>query len=61
MWWSVTVPSLKPVHEITGTNWEGVGVKNDVIAGEGDWKGVGHAREVATRLLMKTLKPEREL
>jgi hypothetical protein len=61
IWWSVAVPSLKPVHEITGTNWEGVGVKSDVIAGEGDWKGVGDAREVATRLLMKTLKPEREL
>jgi hypothetical protein len=61
MWWFVAVPNLKPVHEITGTNWEGIGVKSDVIAGEGDWKGVGDAKEVATRLLMKSLKPGQEL
>jgi hypothetical protein len=61
MWWSVAVPNLKPVHEITGTNWEGIGVKSDVIAGEGDWKGVGDAKEVATALFMKSLKPGQEL
>ncbi|KAH8765178.1 ClpP/crotonase-like domain-containing protein [Hyaloscypha finlandica] len=61
MWWFVAVPNLKPVHEITRTNWEGIGVKSDVIAGEGDWKGVADAKEVATRLLMKSLKPGQEL
>jgi hypothetical protein len=61
MWWFVAVPNLKPVHEITGTNWEGIGVKSDVIAGEGDWKGVGDAKEVATRLIMKSLTPGQEL
>ena len=61
MWWLVAVPNLKPVHKITGINWEGVGVKSDVIAGKGDWKGVGDAKEVATRLLMKILKPGYEL
>lgn len=61
MWWLVTVSNLKPVHVITGTNWEGVGVKSEVIAGEGDWIGDSDAKEVATRLLMKLLKPEQEL
>jgi hypothetical protein len=61
LWWIVAVPTLKPVHEITGANWNGVGVKSDVIAGEGDWKGVGDAMEVARRLAVKALKSDREL
>jgi hypothetical protein len=35
-WWFVAVPNLKPVHAITGTNWEGIGVKSDVTAGKGE-------------------------
>lgn len=54
-WWIVAVPNLKPEHKITGTNWQGVGVRSDVIAGEGEWQGVGDAKEVATSLLKKLL------
>lgn len=59
-WWLVLVPDLKPVHEITGTNWEGVGVKSDIVAGQGEWKGVD-AKEVARRMAVKLLTPDYEL
>jgi hypothetical protein len=59
-WWLVLVPDLKPVHEITGTNWEGVGVKSDIVAEQGEWKGVG-AEEVARRMALKSLTLDREL
>ncbi len=58
MWWRVGVPNLKPVHEITGTNWEGVGWKGDVVAGKGEWEEVEDAKEVAVRLEIKELKTE---
>ena len=60
-WWHVGVPNLKAVHEITGTNWEGVGVKSDIIAGQGDWLDVADAQEIARRLATKVLEPEQEL
>lgn len=60
-WWIVGVPNLKPVHAITGTNWEGVGVKSDVVAGKGEWEGITDAQEVARRLAIKSLDHEGEL
>lgn len=60
-WWLVAVPSVKPVHSITGSNWEGVGVKSDVIAGKGKWDGVRDAQEVGRRLVRQYLEPEMEL
>lgn len=57
-WWVVGVPDLKPVSKVTGTNWEGKGVRSDVVAGEGVWKGVEDAREVAIRLVRGVLEPE---
>jgi hypothetical protein len=60
-WWFVGVPNLKPVHAITGSNWEGVGVKSDVIAGKGKWEGVSDAKEVARRLAIQVLEPQKEL
>lgn len=58
MWWMVGVPNLKPVHEVTGANWEGVGVKSDVVAGKGEWEGVEDAKIVASQLVVKELKLE---
>jgi C-terminal processing protease CtpA/Prc len=60
-WWLVAVPNLKPVHEVTGSNWEGIGVKSDVVAGRGEWEGVNNAKDVARRLAMRALRPEKEL
>jgi hypothetical protein len=40
-------PDLKPVHSITGTNWEGIGVKSDVVAGEAEWEEVTDAAQLA--------------
>lgn len=60
-WWLVVVPSLKPIHEATGSNWEGIGVKSDVVAGRDEWEGVNDAKEVARRLAMQALRPEQEL
>jgi C-terminal processing protease CtpA/Prc len=54
-WWLAAVPNLKPVHEITGSNWEGIGVKSDIVAGEGEWVGINDAKEVATRIIVKSL------
>ncbi|KAG0652326.1 Cytochrome P450 [Hyphodiscus hymeniophilus] len=34
-WWFVGVPTLRPIHSLTGSNWEGVGVKSDHVAGKG--------------------------
>ena len=60
-WWLVAVPNVKPVHAITGSNWEGVGVKSDFIAGKGMWEGVPDAQEVGRRLTRQYLEPEQEL
>jgi hypothetical protein len=59
-WWFVGVPNLTPVHAITGTNWEGVGVKSDVVAGKGEWEGLD-AEEVGRRLAKAVLEPRTEL
>ncbi|KAH8658123.1 ClpP/crotonase-like domain-containing protein [Xylariales sp. PMI_506] len=56
-WWHGLVPNVKPVHSITGANWEHVGVLSDIVAGEGKWEGVDDAKEVATRLLKTELGP----
>ena len=37
---------------------EGKGVRSDVVAGKGVWKGVEDAREVAIRLAREVLEPE---
>jgi C-terminal processing protease CtpA/Prc len=56
-WWLVAVPSVKPVHAVTGTNWEGVGVISDIVAGSGEWEGVD-ALEVGRRLAKVALQAE---
>ncbi len=35
-WWLAAIPTSKPVHAATGSNWEGIGVKSDVVAGKGE-------------------------
>lgn len=60
-WWLVAVPNLKPVHSVTGTNWEGVGVKSDVVAGEGKWQEVNDAEEVGRRMAQMALEQRTEL
>jgi Peptidase family S41/N-terminal domain of Peptidase_S41 in eukaryotic IRBP len=60
-WWFVAVPNLKPVHPITASNWEGVGVKSDVIAGKGEWAGVSDAEEVSRSLARRILESQKEL
>lgn len=60
-WWHVFIPDLKPVHSITGTNWEGVGVKSDVVAGKGEWEEDNNAQEVGRKLAIRILRRDREL
>jgi hypothetical protein len=57
-WWVVAVPRVRPVHAVTGTNWEGVGVRSDVVAGRGEWKGVEDALEVGRRMAKVILEGE---
>jgi hypothetical protein len=57
-WWVVAVPSVRPVHAVTGTNWEGVGVLSDVVAGRGGWEEVSDAEEVGKSLVKRILKGE---
>lgn len=59
-WWFVGVPNVKPVHAVTGLNWEGVGVKSDTVAGKGEWEGEKNAQEVARQLAMRALQPDKE-
>jgi hypothetical protein len=54
-WWLAGIPTSKPVHSVTLSNWEGIGVRSDVVAGKGEWIGVDDAKEVATRLAMRVL------
>jgi Peptidase family S41 len=54
-WWLAGIPTSKPIHSITLSNWEGIGVRSDVLAGKGEWIGVDDAKEVATRLAMRVL------
>ena len=55
-WCVASIPNMKLVHPVTGTNWEGVGVKSDIVAGMGEWEGIEDAKEVATRLLVNILQ-----
>jgi Peptidase family S41 len=55
-WWIASIPNLKPVHAITGSNWGSVGVKSDIVSGKGEWVGVDDAKEVATRLIIRILE-----
>jgi hypothetical protein len=57
-WWVVLVPSVRPVHSVTGTNWEGVGVLSDVVAGKGEWEEVSDAEEVGKNLIKRILESE---
>jgi len=57
-WWVAAVPSVRPVHAVTGTNWEGVGVLSDVVAGKGEWEKVSDAEEVGKSLVKRILKGE---
>jgi C-terminal processing protease CtpA/Prc len=59
-WWVVAVPSVRAVHAVTGTNWEGVGVLSDVVAGDGEWEGLSDAEEVGKSLLKRILEGNRE-
>lgn len=58
-WWMVAVPNVRPVHAATGTNWEGVGVLSDVVAGKGEWEDVRDAEEVG-KILVKRILVEEE-
>lgn len=49
-WWVVGVPNLRVVNDVTGTNWEGVGVRSDVVVGKGE-----DAKDVGRRMAMKAL------
>lgn len=60
-WWFVGIPSVKPVHAVTGSNWERVGVKSDIIAGQGEWVGEKNAEAVARELAMRALQRDEEL
>jgi hypothetical protein len=55
-WWFVGIPSIRPVHAVTGSNWEGVGVKSDIVAGKGEWAGEKDAMEVARQLAVRALQ-----
>ncbi|OQU97803.1 hypothetical protein CLAIMM_03688 [Cladophialophora immunda] len=50
-WWRVGIPDMQPMNAITKGNWEGVGVKSDVVV-ERDQDPV----DVATRLALKALE-----
>ena len=50
-WWWVGVPDLRPVHSVTGLNWEGVGVKSDVVASEMR----GNAKDIGRRMALEAL------
>ena len=49
-WWVAAVPDMRPVNAMTGTNWEGVGVKSDVVVQKGD-----DAKALARRMAMEVL------
>ena len=49
-WWVLGVPNLQAVNDITGSNWEGVGVRSDVVVGKGE-----DAKDVGRRMAMKAL------
>lgn len=49
-WWIAVVPDMRPVNAVTGTNWEGVGVKSDVVVEKGD-----DAKALARGMAMEVL------
>jgi hypothetical protein len=49
-WWVVGVPIVQPVNGVTGTNWEGVGVRSEVVVGNGE-----DAKTVGRRMAMEAL------
>jgi hypothetical protein len=49
-WWVVGMPNLQLVNDVTGTNWEGVGVRSDIVVGKGE-----DAKDVGRRMAMKAL------
>lgn len=55
------MPSLRVIHAVTGTNWEGIKVKSDVVAGRGEWEGVSDAKQVGRILAMRDLEAKEEL
>lgn len=55
-WWLVAVPDRRPVHQVTGSNWESIGVKSEIVAGQGKWNTVTDAAEVGRRLLIQILE-----
>ena len=59
-WWLAAIPTLQPLHPVTHTNWEGVGVKSDVVAGKGEWGDVSDAKQVATRLAVRVLEQTKD-
>ena len=44
-------PDLRPVHSVTGVNWEGVGVKSDIVVSEGQ----GNAKDLGRRMALEAL------
>ena len=50
-WWFVGVPDMRPVHSVTGRNWEGVGVKSDIVVSEGQ----GNAKDLGRRMALEAL------
>ncbi|KAF2096171.1 ClpP/crotonase [Rhizodiscina lignyota] len=57
-WWVVAVPRERPVHAVTGTNWEGVGVLSDVVAGKGEWKETNDAEAVGKDLIKRIFEAQ---
>jgi C-terminal processing protease CtpA/Prc len=55
-WWGVGVPELRPVSSVTGGNWEGTGVRSDVVVGDGE-----DAEDVGRMLVARDLGVDREL
>lgn len=49
-WWVAGIPDMRPVNAVTGTNWEGVGVKSDVVVEKGD-----DAKALARQMAMEVL------
>jgi len=50
-WWRVGIPDMRPVNAVTGSNWEGVGVRSDMIVEEGE-----DAIILGKRMAMKELE-----
>lgn len=49
------MPNLCPAYLVTGEGWEGVGIESGIVAGEGAWKQVLHAEDIARQLAIETL------